>query len=393
MNRWLVPLVLLLFPGAGVAQQPQPAWTVNLAKLDRYRPFDHVDLTKQWTRQQGVRFITPDKIAVYQVNISGRQRLEARNSAGGGGEFFLQIAVLDTRDGHVIKKMQQPANAALSSVIPTHDGKFIVRTGNIFLLFSSTFEQLALYDLPLTTETPYEDWQITPSPAGDEIALVHRQIFQNDSGKETDAKAEVKIMNADTLELKAKFQVQHLARWSAAQDFLVATNPEKSLHGDFGIMDFNGSWKKIQTSLQGTDLSGCSYDMKVVANDRLIVFGCNGLFLLSLDGKGIFSHTVMAQTRFSSVVSSGDYLAVESLHVGEQKPGQAWISQARWPHPLSIDVYDLQRLNNSELKDQGEIFYAPVNTPKTPYYDVSGRGDLAVIQGEDLRFYNNPLRH
>lgn len=48
---------------------------------------------------------------------------------------------------------------------------------------------------------------------------------------------------------------------------------------------------------------------------------------------------------------------------------------------------------NQHLKDQGEIFYASVSIPKTPYYDVSAHGDLVVIQGEELRFYTNPSRH
>lgn len=392
MNRWLAVVFLLAWSCAVSGQEARPAWAANLVELDKYRAFDRIDL-RPWTQQQGVRFIAPDQIAVYQVDMKREQSLAPRNNAGGGGEFFLQITILDIRDGHAVKKIQLPANAALSSVIPIRDGKFIVRTGNIFYLFSPAFMQVASHDLPLASATPYEDWQITVSPARDELALVHRQIFQN-AGKEAEAKAEVEVLNADTLASKAKFQVEHLARWSSGEGFLVATAPRASRFGEFGILDFNGNWKKINTSLQGTDLSGCYYDMKAVNNDRLVVFGCNGLFLLSLDGKEMFSHTIMPQTLFSSVVSSGDYLAVESLHVGKQKPGQAWVSRDGPPHPLSIDVYDLRRLNNPELKDRGEIFHAPLSShPKIPYYDVSPNGDLAVIQGEELRFYNNPSRH
>lgn len=50
MTRWVISLVLLVCLAASVAQQPQPAWTVNLPKLDNYRGFDRVNAT-QWTRQ------------------------------------------------------------------------------------------------------------------------------------------------------------------------------------------------------------------------------------------------------------------------------------------------------------------------------------------------------
>ena len=415
MNRWLVSLVLLLFPGAGVAQQPQPAWTVNLAKLDKYRAFDRVDM-RPWTQQQGLRFITPNELAVYQLNqVKSLPALAPKNNAGGGGSFFFQVAVLDVKDGRVINKLRLPSSAGLSSVTLTHDGNFIVRTGDVFYLYSSQFARLGFRHLPLSTETPHEDWQITVSPHGDELALVHRQVFLDNSGKVTNAKAEVQVLNADTLDVKATFQTQNMARWSSAEHFLVSTNPKKLQLGEFGVLDFNGNWKRINTSLQGSDISGCSYDMKVLADEQLAVFGCNGLFVLSPEGKGLFSRTEAPRTHFSSVSSAGEYLAAESIHyeaaTGSQDAlpfinmnvgGMAF--EQRLPEntlrtwPIGIGVYDLKRLDAPELKDKVEIMSIPLKHgteghQNILYYDVSARGDLAVIQGEELRFYNNPLRH
>lgn len=415
MNRWLISLVLLVCSAAGVAQQPHPAWTVNLAKLDNYRAFDRVNVT-QWTQQQGLRFITPDELAVYQLNrVNSPTTLAPKNNAGGGGSFFFQVAVLDIKDGDAIKKLRLPSSAGLSSVAPTHDGSFIVRTGNIFYLYSSHFDRLASRNLPLSTETPHEDWQITISPHGDEVALVHRQVFVDNSGKITNAKAEVQVLNADTLDVKATFETQNMARWSSAEHFLVSTNPRKAQLGEFGVLDFSGNWKRVNTSLQGTDLSGCSYDMKVLADEQLAIFGCNGLFVLSAEGKGLFSRMEPTGTRFSSIASGGEYLASESMHF-EQATGSkdalpfinmnvgGMAFEQRLPEyvmrtwPLAIGVYDLKRLNDPQLKDKVEIMAIPLKHgaeghSNIPYYDVSSKGDLAVIEGDELRFYNNPLRH
>ena len=390
MTRWLVALVVLAGHHAVLAQEPRPAWTINLAEVDDYRRFDQVN-PRQWTGQQGIRFITPDEIAVYQISRTNTlPPLKSRDDTGGAGSFFFRIAVLDAQDGHTIKKLSLPTDASLSSVIPAHDGNFIVRTGNVFYLYSSRFEQLASRSISRSGATPYEDWQITGSPRRDQIALVHRQVFFDSSRRETGAHAEVEILNADTLRTIAKYRTQHLASWSLAEHFLIATNPETDQLGQFGILDFNGDWKKVTPSAQDTNLTRCPYRMKVVSDDVLVIYGCDGFLLISVSGKELFSQTGGTNTHFPSVMNAGDYLAVESLDLAtpEALPAPSnGIPGVFLPAPerqWRIHVYDLKRLNEFQQNSKVEIMSV---TSRNPYYDVSIMGALAVIEGDKLKLY------
>src|ERR1700682_6697024 len=68
-------------------QTPLPRWTVDLSQQSGLRPcVRQVDLL--WSKQQGVVFLTPDTVAVFQVNeVQKPARLSKRNASGGAGNF------------------------------------------------------------------------------------------------------------------------------------------------------------------------------------------------------------------------------------------------------------------------------------------------------------------
>src|ERR1041385_3281251 len=131
----LVALICLCCSHAS-AESPQPKWKIDLTERYGFQAFDRT-INFRWTLHQGVIFLSPARVLVYQVNRSrGETRLAARDASGGTGNFILQIKVLDAKDGSEVKSLDLPTNADFSKVIATHDGKFIVRTGDVLYLRS-----------------------------------------------------------------------------------------------------------------------------------------------------------------------------------------------------------------------------------------------------------------
>src|SRR6478609_2621100 len=166
MKRWMAAAALLCLCWAvhGVAENAEPKWRVNLRQRYEFQAFDRT-INFRWTLHQGVLFISPERLLVYQVNRSREKtRLAPRDASGGSGNFILEIKVLNAADGTEIKSLQLPTNAEFSKVLATRDGKFIVRTGDILYLYSADFEKLASKPLPLKRAVLGEGWQIGVSP-------------------------------------------------------------------------------------------------------------------------------------------------------------------------------------------------------------------------------------
>src|SRR5690349_2021712 len=183
MKNWIAAatLLCLCWPMHGKAQNAGLKWRVDLRERYEFQAFDRT-INFRWTLHQGVLFISPNRVLVYQVNRArGPAKLAARDASGGSGNFTLAIRVLNVQDGKEIKSMDLPTSAEFSKVIATRGGKFIVRTGDILYLYSANFEMLASKSLPLERQVQEEGWQIGVSPSGEEVALVHQQIFKRNA--------------------------------------------------------------------------------------------------------------------------------------------------------------------------------------------------------------------
>src|SRR5438874_292244 len=86
----------------------QPRWATNLTEAHGFQPFDR-PTQLLWSKQQGIVFITPDRLAVYQVNeLRSPAPLAKRDGSGGAGNFVLNLKILDAHDGREIKSMRFP---------------------------------------------------------------------------------------------------------------------------------------------------------------------------------------------------------------------------------------------------------------------------------------------
>ena len=113
MKAWTTFMVVLCLwrPAHLVAADAQPKWKVDLRERYEFQAFDRT-VNYRWMLHQGVLFIAPERILVYQVNrLRGPAKLAARDASGGAGNFVLDIKVLNARDGSDLKSLQLPTSA------------------------------------------------------------------------------------------------------------------------------------------------------------------------------------------------------------------------------------------------------------------------------------------
>jgi hypothetical protein len=383
MKMWIKALALLCLCCSvrGMAENADPTWKVDIRERFEFQAFDRT-INFRWTLHQGVLFLSPERILVYQVNRSrGPAKLAARDASGGGGNFQLDMRVLSARDGSDIKSIQLPTNADFSKVIATRDGKFIVRTGDILYLYSANFERLASRALPLKRQVPEEGWQIGVSPAGEEVVLVHQQIFKRDALSPTSnvqkAEAEIEIVNADNLQLIKSFTLPtFLVTWYAADHFLLSSSPTVPPAATFGLLDFDGRWAPLVPDWY-SGKQPCGYQAAALERQLFAAFGCSNLSVFPRNGEKVLSLKIGSKEYVGSVMGSGDYLAVqlERHFVSQETSANIPVAMAQ---PLRLDLYELK--SSKPLLSVG-LHYSNV------HYSVSSRGALVIVNGTSLEFF------
>ncbi len=376
----------LCWPVCVAAQAPVPAWKTNITEKYGLQAFDRT-INFRWTLHQGVIFISPERVLVYQVNRSrGVTRLASRDASGGSGNFILQIKVLDAKDGTEVKSFDLPTNADFSKIVPMHDGKFIVRTGDILYLYSASFEQLASRSLPLERQVQEEAWQIGVSPSGRKLALVHQQIFRRNPVSPTSAivkaSSDIEILNADTLKLIEGFTVPSFwDYWNESDELLLASTPQPSASaaGLFGEFTIDGRWSPLLPSWYSAK-QACSYHVEPLAHDLFAAFGCGHFSVFPRAGADIFLMKNKSDDFVATLMQAGEYYAVEIDHRTIFRTADN-VPVAR-SQPLYVDLYD--------LKGTVALMSIPVHHSNI-YFAVSAQGSMIVGDGTSLALF--ALKH
>ena len=377
----ILVLLCLCGPVSGMGEGPEPAWKVDLRRYE-FQAFDRT-INFGWTLHQHVLFISPERVLVYQVNRSrGPAKLAARDASGGSGNFLLEIRVLNARDGTDVKSLDLATNAEFSKVMATHDGKFIVRTGDILYLYSADFERLASRPLPLKRQVQEEGWQISVSPSGEEVALVHQQIFKRNALSPTSsierAQADVEILNADTLQAIKTFSLPaFLVSWSAADHFLLSSSPTPTAPAaTFGLLDFEGKWSPLLPEWY-SDKQPCAYQAEPLDQQRFAAYGCGHLSVFSRTGEKVFSLKTGSREFVGSVMGVGDYLAIQFERHAILSKTSANIPVAT-AQPLRLDLYDVKI---------GKPLMSVALHTSNAYYAISASGALVVVDGTSLAYF------
>ncbi len=388
MKSWMKILVLfcLCWPVCVAAQTPAPVWKINITEKYGLQAFDRT-INFRWTLHQGVIFISPERVLVYQVNRSrGMTRLASRDASGGSGNFILQIKVLDAKDGSEVKSFDLPTNADFSKVMPTHDGKFIVRTGDILYLYSANFERLASRSLPLKRQVQEEAWQIGVSPSGRKLALVHQQIFRRNPVSATSAivkaSSDIEILNADTLKLIEGFTVPSFwDYWNESDQLLLASTPQPSASaaGLFGEFTVDGTWSPVLPSWYSAK-QACSYQLSALPHDLFAAFGCGHFSVFPRAGADVFLMKNKSDDFVATLMQAGEYYAVEIDHrIILRTANNVPVPRSQ---PLHVDLYD--------LKGAVALMSIPAHNSNI-YFAVSEQGSMVVGDGTSLAFF--ALKH
>jgi hypothetical protein len=379
VKAWVSALLLVCCPAWMAAKTAR--WQSNLERSYGLESFDRV-VSAFWMSQQGMVFLTPDEVLLYQVNRTTEQvKLAPRGATGGAGNFFLNIRVLNAQNGRLIHSLEIPTNALLSQVMATKDGGFLVRAGTAIYLYSADFVERASRELELEKKAPIEGWQVRTSPSGAEVFLMHEQVFSaaevlsdNTVVHDGEAKVDVEILSSETLRPTKTFSLAHtLVFWAPAEDFLVSSDPAHSYSDQqVGIMDFAGSWAPIRANFQ-MEKSSCGYSVNALDQQRLVLYGCENFIVLSAAGKKVFTVND-PRFIFGSTAASGSYLAVscDRYPFGQESPHD---NSPVTRHADKVAVYDVNRHSRlAQVSIHGQRVY----------YAISPRGDLAVIDGVGL---------
>jgi len=385
MKFWMKILLLfcLSWTVCFAAQTPVPAWKIDITEKYGLQAFDRT-INFRWTLHQGVIFISPERVLVYQVNrFRSPVKLSRRDSSGGSGNFVLQVKVLNAKDGSEVKSFDLPTNADFSKIMPTRDGKFIVRTGDILYLYSPNFERLASHPLPLNGQSQEEAWQIGVSPSGRKLALVHQQIFRRNPVSPTSAivraASDIEILDADTLKLIEEFTVpSYWDYWNESDELLLASTPQPSgsAPGLFGEFTVDGAWTPVFPSWYSPK-QPCAYKVIPLSQNLFAAFGCDHFSVFPRFGPDVFLMKTKSDDFVSMLMQAGEYYAVEIDHrnilfTANNVP----VARAQ---PLYVDLYD--------LKGTMPLMSIPLHHSNT-YYAVSQSGALAVVDGTSLDLYS-----
>lgn len=381
----LVVLICFCWSYAG-AESAQPKWKIDLTERYGFQAFDRT-INFRWTLHQGVIFLSPERMLVYQVNRSrGETRLARRDASGGSGNFILQIKVLDAKDGSEVKSFDLPTNADFSKVIPTHDGKFIVRTGDVLYLYSANFERLLERSLPLNRQSQEEAWQISISPSGRKLALVHQQIFRRNPVSPTSAivkaASDIEILDADTLKLIEGFTVPSFwDYWNESDELLLASTPQPSASaaGLFGEFTIDGRWSPLLPSWYSAK-QACSYQLIALPQNLFAAFGCGHFSVFPRAGADVFLMKNKSDDFVATLMQAGEYYAVEVDHRTIFRTDNN-VPVAR-SQPLYVDLYD--------LKGTVALMSIPVRHSNI-YFAVSAQGSVVVGDGTSVALF--ALKH
>jgi hypothetical protein len=322
---------------------------------------------------------------VYQVNRSRvRTELSPRDASGGSGNFILEIKILNAADGSEIKSLQLPTNAEFSKVLATRNGQFIVRTGDILYLYSADFTRLASHTMPLKRQVQEEGWQIGVSPSGDEVQLVHQQIFKRSAisptSKVEKAQADIEILSADNLETIKSFSLPWFVpdNWHGADHALLSPSPTTwAPAASFGLLTFDAQWTPLMPDWASAE-HPCSYQEVALEHKLFVAYGCGNLSVFPRTGEKLFFLKTGTKEFVNSVLGGGDYMAIQwdRRSVRHDTSANVPIAVAT---PLRVDLYHIY---SSQPLLSVTLHHSNI------YYAVSQTGLLAVGDGTSLDLYS-----
>ena len=351
MARACTFAVLIAFLTALGGQRPclQPLWEVDLASAYQFHDFGLMKhprnhLPPMWTNQQGIEFVSPEVLAVYQVSeVNNLEPLRQKEDSGGSGRYVLHVSFLSVTKGNELKTIRLVTEGSgPSRVFPTHDGRYLIRTGETIRSFSAAFDESAAAHLP-NSKTASNQWSdVSVSPLGRLIYIKYNASYSSQYVRG------IAVLDADSLDPKEDLASAEGAGEKQRNFAFVAKDPS------------------------------CYSALAKITPEISIGYGCKDLRVFSNDGRLLWDIPMHEQV--VSVRASGALL-LASIKRYRANP----LDLDFGPEPLRLEVYDM--LTKSEkCSIQARMKPSPGLWPSMSYA-LSTSGEVAVIQGSMLSLY------
>ncbi|HEX7286521.1 MAG TPA: hypothetical protein VF532_10080 [Candidatus Angelobacter sp.] len=372
MLRWLTVFIILC---QVCAAQARVRLVVDLKKTFGYERADKFgDERKRWKAAHGAIFLSNNALLVYQVH-------QTQHSKNGPPEaFYVQLNLIDAQDGHEVRKLRVPAVEPRAFAAATHDGGFLLATGNTLHAFSAQLEKKASKAFTLVGGKVPEDWEMSVTPSASAVVLVHHHVSRESKGGGASAglsglQGEVELLNADDLAPMKSLTVTRLHGWSAGEDFILTKDPRTAADSrGFGVLEWSGQWTPLHTAVEKTD---CYFVMHAIQGDRVAAFDCDELAVVSRSGKAIFSFPAAGADLVTSIASQGDYLAAAFFSIDEFRDAL----DNEFGNKLRGEYITLFDLRNKVARFRVHAEELGIS------YSVSSDGALAVVDGTRLKIF------
>lgn len=352
MTRACLALILAisLCTGGGQDPCPQLTWTADLTSTNQFQDFGQKknpanQPARPWTSQQGIEFISPQVLAVYQVSeTDDPQPVGPKDPSGGSGRYQLHVSFVDVTNGKELKALKLVTSGWLQSrVFATHDGMSLIRTGETIRSFSAGFDQLAIAHFPHSKTASLERYEVSVSFSGERVYVRYFAIESSKSARG------MVVLDADSLHVVEHPPGGDISSGKSATDFAFVAKDHS-----------------------------CPSGLTRITRDLSVGYGCKELKVFSFEGKLLWD--IPMDGEVASVRASGVLVAalIEGHYVNLLHPDIG-------PEPLRIDLYDI---NAKSEKCSIPLNSKPISGHWPPtLYAVSTTGEVAVIHGNTLSVY------
>jgi hypothetical protein len=279
--RWLAALIFtgILFaelkssPTVGIAL---PFWTFDLsasgyqgAETTRDKAFSVS------SSNEGLAFIDNATVVAYFVSKAEIPELSNRKDAKLGSPFRLRAVFGDIPNRKIKSTNDWPTRAFPSWLMPTADGKLIIRTGNSLQLYSSELVLVRERSLEASGQR-LETWHVKSSPSGRVLWLDHE-----------DGRSNIEVLDAASLQTLSAWEQEALGSWFTVSDHAVAKSPPQAPQ-QVMIKSIGGSWRLLYDA----DTVMCAGAPNFVNDEMLITGPCGAVGLVSTSGEIVMKDKV-----------------------------------------------------------------------------------------------------
>jgi hypothetical protein len=342
-----------------------PQWSFDLAPTG-YRS------AKSWrdthftlkSSSEGVSFIDGRTVVAYFVAKDDITEFSNRKDAKQGSPFRLRAVFGDLSGRKVASTKDWPTREFQSWLMPTSEGKFVVRAAESLQLYSPDFSLVKELSLEATGRR-FESWHVAASPSG-------KVLWLDDEG---DGKSRIQVLDMNTFNQLAAWDEQLLGGWFSVSNQAIAKRPVQYPQRVV-IKSVGGPWHILY------DESGSCVTEPTFVNDETLITGpCGTLGLISTSGQILMTEKIPKGEHLESEIAASRNGRMAAVSLMRTKGGAFDTAIRR--SATAVVVYDLEQ-RRSVLR----VNVDPI--PKSSYhFALSPDGaSLAVMTDSIVKIYD-----